>query len=397
MDENKITDQEKQELSAMLEREFKGADPVIANRPLSDEELGTQNANTNTSVTDTASSAASTDTNSADTNKSAAASTDANAQQLDINGYLKTNFETENPDEIKGWREKAKQYEALSQEYTSLKDKPPVSPYKSEFGKIADELFAQGVQPQTIARFNGINLETMSDADVLKLQLEVKNPKLETSKIEAVLNERYGVADDLLTEGQKAERELKLIEDATNARESLKHHISKAFSPASNEPDPVIVRQEQERGTFWKENGFKQVKQDVFTITENGKMKVQGLKGLEEVEHNFKYEAPTEVKQTVLKELEAAVLNPANAGYFTNTEEGLKNANAFIEARFLALDGKNILKKQQEYVAERESKLHEHYAKLMHNPQNRNTTTPASPTTSSDVNDKAQDYINKNG
>lgn len=378
-----INEQEKKELSSLIESFAKGQEPIIADRPLSNEEFGVTTTptskDTNTQVTQT--TPPTTDT----------------TPQFDANGFLKTTFETESVDEIKSWRDKAKELESILPEYTSLKDKPPVSPYKSDFGKIADELYSKGVPPQTIARFNGINLDTMADADVLKLQLEVENPKLESSKLEVVLNERYGIADDLLTEGQKAEKELRLIKDATNARESLKHHISKAFSPSQNEPDPVIVRQEQERGSFWKENGFKQVKQDIFTIVESGKMKVQGKSGLEEVEHNFKYEAPMEVKQTVLKELEAAVLNPANAGYFANTEEGLKNANAFIEARFLALDGKNILKKQQEYVAERESKLHQYYADLMHNPQNRNVTATASPTSSSDVNDKASDYINKHG
>ncbi len=386
-----ITPQEKQELADILKNSVGGQTPILADRPLSDQELGVQTPVTtpvNTPI----------DNTPVTTPVNTPAVETPTTPQLDINGYLKTEFEVDSPDVIKDWRKKAQELESLLPEYKSLKEQPPVSPYKSDFGKIADELFSQGVPPQTIARFNGIDLDKMSADDVLKLQLEVKNPKAKSEQIESVFKERYGVAEELsLTDGQIAEREFKKEEDATNARESLRHHISKAFSPRNTEPDPVLVRQETERSDFWKKDGLKQVKQDIFTITENGKMKVQGLQGIEEVEHNFKYEAPQEVKQAVFKELEAAVLNPANREWFNNTEDGIKNANAFIEARFLALDGKNIMKKQMEYVSERESKLHEHYAKTLHNPQNRNTNIPATPTQGGDVNSKAEDYIKKNG
>lgn len=320
------------------------------------------------------------------------------SQEPDYIGWMKNKFGLENEDALTAALNKAKQYETIETELNTLKSQPPTETFKTDFGRVADELTSKGVHPSTIARFYGLELDKMSAEDVINLKLEVDHPKLNAEQREAFISETYGSTDELLTEGQKAAREVKKEQDAAIARESLTNFISKTFSPQEQKPviDPAVARKEQERSSYWKD-AINRIDESSFSINRNGKMKIQGVKGLEEIDHNFAFSLPQEAKQEIISELKDMIANPAFAEAFGAGEQGLINANEYVKNRTFAKHGEEILSRALQYAAERESKLHEKYAMLLHNPQQRGV--PANVSTRQNGqeawNDAAVDALNK--
>lgn len=274
----------------------------------------------------------------------------------------------------------------LSAELEQAKNQPPVSPYKTEFAKIADELSAKGVKPETIARFSGLKAEELDSKNAILTKLEIEMPTLSPSERLDYYEEKYGVSEEnesILTDGQKAARKVELEREATIARDFVKQYAYQALNP--NQVDPALLAKEEARQNFWKQQGLAKVN----TLNEfklASVVKLPSQTGVEEKSHDFIYQVPEEGKQALLKEFNDTVNNPAYGNFFDQSETGVANANATYEKMFWQKFGNEIAKKQMEHASQRESLIHEHYAKLINNTtfKGLNTDTNADKSVSAD-------------
>lgn len=254
----------------------------------------------------------------------------------------------------------------LQTKLKELESRTPTLPYKSEFAKIADELVTKGVAPETIARFHGLKPTELDNRTAILTKLEVEFPKLTPEQRVAYYETTYGgVEDDILTEGEKAQRIINLEKEGATAREFLGQFVYQALNP--NQVSPEVAQKEQARIEFWDKEGMNKLNIPN-EIKFQSTVKLPGQKGaVEEKAHDFVYQIPTDAKQALLKEFGETVSNPMFGDYFTAGDTGIKNANETFEKMFWGKFGNEVAKKQMEHAALRESMIHEHYAKLLNN------------------------------
>ncbi len=255
----------------------------------------------------------------------------------------------------------------LQADLDAAKAQPPVNPYKTEFARVADELSAKGVKPETIARFSGLNVDTLDSKSKILTKLEIEMPTLTPQERLDYFEEKYGVNEEnenILTDGQKAERKVNLEKDAAIASDHLKQFVYQALNP--NQVDPSLIEKENGRKTFWEQQGLGKVNV-LNEIKLPAVIKIPSQSGVQEIAHDFIYQVPAEGKQALLKEFNDTVLNPAYGNYFDQSEQGIANANATYEKMFWQTFGPEIAKKQMEHAANRESLIHEQYAKMINN------------------------------
>lgn len=253
-----------------------------------------------------------------------------------------------------------------SQRIQELENTPTVSPYKTEFAKVADELASKGVAPETIARFHGLKPAELDNRAAILTKLEIEFPNLTNDQRVAYYEETYGgVDDELLTEGEKAKRIIGLEKEGANAREFLNQYVYQALNP--NQVSPEILAKEKSRAEFWKNEGFNKLNA-TNEIKLPAVVKLPNQKGaVEEKAHDFVYQVPQTEQQALLKEFGETVNNPLLADYFAADDQGVKNANETYEKMFWGKFGNGIAKSLMEHAAQREALIHEHYAKLMNN------------------------------
>lgn len=262
-------------------------------------------------------------------------------------------------------------YEKINNEYGKLKAEPPKAPYKTDFGAKADELYARGVKPATIAKFVGLDVAKLSDEDKIKLSMQVKNPSWKESHINAKYNQLYGTkeVDENSTDDERQDVELKdadRIQAATEAAKELEQYTAQIFTPAdNNKPDPIKVQAETNRVAFYDNQGIKNVSDQFKEIKIPVKYQVHGSKGPEDVSDTFSYPIPDTDKQVLLTELSEMVRNPAMANAFPPGEEGTKAALGYLMNRNAAINSQKMAEAYGNFVA---SKIHESYKKLLNNP-----------------------------
>lgn len=263
--------------------------------------------------------------------------------------------------------ERERQLQAKVQE---LEQKTSQPTYKTDFARIADELSSKGVAPQTIARFAGLNPQEMDAKSAILTKLEIELPKLTPDQRLAYYEETYGGLDDndsILTEGQKAARMVQLEKDGATAREVLGQYIYEVFNP--NQISPEIQQKEAQRREFWNKEGIGRIS-SLNEVKLPSTVKLPGQNGaVEEKPFDFVYQVPTEASQALLKEFSETVENPLFGDFFDQSEQGIANANKTYQKMFWGENGETISKKIMEHAAQRESMIHEHYAKLLNNTQ----------------------------
>lgn len=253
------------------------------------------------------------------------------------------------------------------------------TPYKTDFAKVADELTAKGVKPETIARFHGLKADELDSRSSLLLKLELEMPTLTPQERLSYFEEKYAVTEEnenILTDGQKALRKVELEREGANAREFLKQYVFQALNP--NQVDPTILAKEEGRQNFWKQEGIAKVNA-LNEIKMASAIDLPTQNGVEKKEHDFTYQITEADKQALLKEFNDTVLNPAYGQYFDNSEKGIAAANKTYENMFWQKHGPEIARKQMEYTKQRESLLHEHYSKLINNTSFKGLPTDATP------------------
>lgn len=315
---------------------------------------------------------------------------------IDYNSWLKEQLGYNSVDEVKNTLQtREQQLNEINTKYKELEGRPT---FKTDFGRVADELHAKGVQPETIARFHGLNVKEMSPLDKVKLDMQVNNPTLSATDIDAHLHHKYNTTDETLglTEGEKATRKIELEQAAANAGSNLEKYVYNAFNPTPV-VDTAAVQKEAERLNYWQQNGLKQVNAE-FSLNLPSKMKLQGAQGIQEVANDFNFKLSPEASQAIEKELTNVLSHPANAALFTPDEQGINNAKVTRENLVWAHYGKEIIKEAMKHVAHTESKIHEHYATLLHNPTNRtvqaNVKTVTDP--SEQANQGALNWLSQN-
>jgi len=297
------------------------------------------------------------------------------AQQTDYKEWFKTNLGIENPDDFKaqyeGLKNKATQYDTIEPEYTTLKNKP--EPTLTPFAKIANELEQKGVKPETIARFHGLEPTKLSTDDKLLLAEELKTPGLTKDQMQSLLTERYFVDEDA-PDWKKSAVEARKVQDSQIALGEIEKHVAKVFNPESKPVNQELVKLEGERVNYFQQNNAK-IDTSVLNFATKVEHSVYGRAGEEIIPVEFKYEMPKERQQMLLDTMASVVKNPINASVFTPDEKGVTQANAQLKALYWAQEGENIAK---ELVAQQKvavSKVHEHYATLMHNPTRKDILT----------------------
>lgn len=271
--------------------------------------------------------------------------------------------------------EREKQFQTKLQEYEK---NPPASPYKTEFARIADDLSSKGVRPETIARFAGLNPKEMDSKSAILTKLEIDHPTLTPDQRVAFYEETYGGLDEesILTEGQKASRLVQLEKDGATAREVLGQYIYEVFNP--NQVSPELQQKELSRQEFWKRDGIGKIG-SLNEIKLPSTVKLPGQNGaVEEKSFDFVYQIPADQSQALLKEFSETVNNPMFADFFDQSEKGVSNANETYNKMFWGSNGEQISRKIMEHAAQRESMIHEHYAKLFNNTQFKGLNTSVS-------------------
>lgn len=297
----------------------------------------------------------------------------------DHNSWLKEQLGYESAEAAKtALQTLAAREQELSNKLKELEGRPT---FKTDFGKVADELHAKGVKPETIARFHGLNVQEMGALDKVKLDMQVNNPKLNAADIDAYLHHKYDTTDETLglTDGEKAARKIELEQAAANAGSNLEKYVYNAFNPQP-QVDTAGAQKEAERLNYWQQNGLKQLNSE-FNLTLPSKMKLQGAQGIQEVANDFNFKLSSEASQAIEKELGTLLAHPANASFFTPDETGINNARVTRENLIWSHYGKEIIKEAMKHVNQTENKLHEHYATLLHNPTNRTVQANVTPVT----------------
>lgn len=317
----------------------------------------------------------------------------AEATQVTLVDFVKQ-FGFESEDALKGAVEKAKNYDTLQTSYNDLENKSKESPFKTEFGKIADELHAKGVKPETIAKFHGLKIDELNSFDKLKLKMQVEYPTLAAETIEAALKEKYDTTDELLTDGAKAQREVDLVRDAASAAEFLDKHIYRTFNPETT-VDPQVVQKEQARVNFWNNEA---TKFQPLSLSKENTIKFHGANGVTEEKIPFAYTPSPEIVSQVTEQFKQMVASPSYAGYYTADQIGIQNAQATLNNMYWAAAGEDIVNNLMKHVATIESKIHQKYAEKLGSPVNRNANVDVA-TTANTLGDKvtqaAADYLRR--
>lgn len=256
----------------------------------------------------------------------------------------------------------------LEQQLEQAKQQPPVNPYKTDFAKVADELASKGVKPETIARFHGLNVETLDAKNRILMKLEIESPELTAKEREDYFNAKYGITeenDSILTDGEKALRKVELQKEGAIASDFLKQYIYQAFNP--NQVDPALLQKETERQSFWSQQGVGKVNA-INEVKVPTTIKLPTATGsVEEKAIDFVYQIPQEGKQLLMKQFNDTVLNPAYANVFDNSENGINAANQLYNNLLWQNFGNEIIKQQAEHTKGVVNQIHEHYSKLMNN------------------------------
>jgi len=300
--------------------------------------------------------------------------------------YFFKQFGFENEDGLKSALEKAKNYDTLQANYQTLEEQSKQSQFKTEFGKVADELHAKGVKPETIAKFHGLNMEALSDFDKLKLKTQVEFPNLPEATIEAALREKYDITDELLTDGAKAQRQMQLAQDGANAAEFLTKHIYSTFNPEAK-VDPNVAAREQARVGYWNNE---LPKLQPLSLNRESTIKFHGANGVVEEKLPFTYTPSAETTTKVMEQFKQMATNPNFASIYTPDQQGINTAQQTLRNMFWAAEGENIVNALLKHTASVESKIHQSYAERLGSPVGRNANVAVA-TTGNTVQDKVSD------
>jgi len=139
-------------------------------------------------------------------------------------------------------------------QFTELEAKASSNVYKSEQGRIFDDLVSKGVPIETINAIAFRDLSNADDLQVLDYQMQLKYPKATAEQRMAYLEETYKQGEDYL-DREKQSGGFKLMQDAENARKELDSLKITALQNPAEKQQAEFAKVEEARVKAW-ENGL---------------------------------------------------------------------------------------------------------------------------------------------
>jgi len=151
-------------------------------------------------------------------------------------------------------------------QFSELETKANSNVYKSEQGKIFDELLSKGVPVETIVNVAFRDLKDADDLQILDYQMQLKYPNSTAEERQAYLEEEYKTSDEYLDK-EKLAGSFKLKQDASNARKELDGLRASALQSPYEKEKSDYVAKEMQRVELWQ-NGLSKKVVDGFNSLE---------------------------------------------------------------------------------------------------------------------------------
>ena len=247
------------------------------------------------------------------------------------------------------------------QELQQLKEK---GTYKTEFAKTFDELYSKGVSADTITQFGTLDISKMNDLDAVAFKLQIDHPELSKEERDAVIQRKYPINDDLLSEQDKLAYSAQLKIDGVTAKAELEKVRGQKLQPVdlTNIRNEQAEAQEAQRIATWSKKsaevakaiGKLEVPLTYSTHGENGKTDKRSV--------NFAYTLNDKDRAEI-----AETVNTITSNLQIGTdEEGFKLAQQMAVSAFKANNFERLLNLAASKLA---SRMYEEQIQKTHNPQ----------------------------
>jgi hypothetical protein len=234
------------------------------------------------------------------------------------------------------------------------------STYKTEQGKLFDELFNKGVSPDVIFNVAMKDLSKSDDLQVLDYQMQLKYPNATAEQRQAFLEETYKQGEDFL-EREKQAGAFKMMQDAEAARKELDGlKITALQTPAERQQSDVQAN-EQVRVKAWESGLAKKVTESFTHIETKAKINVSYDGTPREQEVLIKVPVTAKDKAEIESFLKSELPYMTNA---TTDAQGQEFVRQVIQNKFI-ID--NFSKIVQGAVNNATSYINEQNKKYLHN------------------------------
>lgn len=225
-------------------------------------------------------------------------------------------------------------YSQLEKQYHELDAKSKISPYASDLVKELNEMQSKGATVEQMEFFLGlqkIDLANIQDANAIKLAKKLTLNGLTDEQVQQWYEDTYGDGETLT-----GSQQVKILEDAKAARETLAKVKKDAGQP------PAVLQQKQAQEQFQKRfNFWDNVMQKTFGQKEKHSIEVSLGKDAQGQESSLKYDFP--IPAETRKEIALEVAKNAAKNGYGNNEDGYKAAQNLAEVMLWAKHGKDIV------------------------------------------------------
>lgn len=248
----------------------------------------------------------------------------------------------------------------LSKEELAVKLKAEQQ-YKTDEGRLFDELRSKGVSRETIFRVAFADTSQMSELDKVKLDYQIKYPSLTEEKLNAVLEGKYHLGE-FATEQDKLRGSAQLTIDAQEADATIAAHKATELAPNNSRVSEESQAIERSRIEQWGKSGAKQnVLNSVQKVPVKIAVELHGAQGLEKKNFNFDFK----LSEADQKAVSAAFDNILTSQPLVSNEEGQAFMQGAIQKFVWAQYGEKI---NQAALTQQATILHNHYQKVFNNP-----------------------------
>ena len=177
-------------------------------------------------------------------------------------------------------KEFGKSKDEFMKELSDLQQLKEKGTYKTDFAKTFDDLYSKGVPAETITQFATLDVSKLDDRQALDFKMKIDHPELTNEEREAVLNRKYPLTDDLLSDSDKVANQAMQKIDAAQARKELEKVRGEKLQPVDTTQARAqeFELQETQRKASWtpkiKEvvDSVKELKVPLsYSVHENGK------------------------------------------------------------------------------------------------------------------------------
>lgn len=257
-----------------------------------------------------------------------------------------------------------KSEDEVLQEWKELQQLKEKGTYKTEFAKTFDELYSKGVPADTITQFGTLDISKMNDLDAISFKLQIEHPELSKEERDAIIQRKYPINDDMLSEQDKLAYSAQLKIDGVTAKAELEKVRGQKLQPVdlSNIRNEQAEAQEAQRIATWSKKstevakaiGKLEVPLTYSAHGENGKTDKKQV--------NFAYTLNDKDRAEI-----AETVNTITSNLQINADdEGFKLAQQMAVSAFKANNFERLLNLAASKLA---SRMYEEQIQKTHNPQ----------------------------